>query len=168
MFRSLLKCVDYLTDEHGGRGDASDVWHQRRIRHRGLQRGTQPSVSSAFQYPIPLNTMIEPVKIAPPMLVGVQVSGSKSDSMNTGESSQLGKHAFGSLHNLTWSCYQNEGILLRHWFRFTNEVDYTSLNSLLRLSYYAGCQELSRCHTRGESKKAIPHMEWNIQVRHPA
>ena len=28
--------------------------------------------------------------------------------MNTGKSSQLGKHGLGSLHNLTWACYHNE------------------------------------------------------------
>ena len=54
------------------------------------------------------------------------------DSVNIGENSQLGKHGFGSLHNLKWTCYLNEDILLRHWLRFTNEVDQISLNSLLR------------------------------------
>ena len=28
--------------------------------------------------------------------------------MFVGKSSQLGKHDFGSLHNLTWTCYHNE------------------------------------------------------------
>ena len=28
----------------------------------------------------------------------------RPDSMNIGKSSQLGKHGFGSLHNLTWTC----------------------------------------------------------------
>ena len=57
-------------------------------------------------------------------------------SMNTGKSGQIEKHCFGSLHNAIWACYQNEDILLRHWLRFTNEVDYTSLacNSLLRMT----------------------------------
>ena len=27
--------------------------------------------------------------------------------MNTGERSQLGKHGSGSLHDLTWTCYNN-------------------------------------------------------------
>ena len=44
----------------------------------------------------------------------------KHDSMNIGKGSQLEKHGFGSLHNLTWAFYYNEDILLRHWFRFTN------------------------------------------------
>ena len=39
------------------------------------------------------------------------------------ENSQLEKRGFGSLHNVTWTCYLNEDILLRHWLRFTNEVD---------------------------------------------
>ena len=34
--------------------------------------------------------------------------------MNEGKSSQLGKQGFGSLHNLTWTCYHNEDFLLRH------------------------------------------------------
>ena len=34
---------------------------------------------------------------------------------------------------LTWACYQNENILLRHWFCFIDEVDYTSLKSCLRI-----------------------------------
>ena len=34
------------------------------------------------------------------------------DSMNIGKNSQLGMHGFGSLHNLTWPCYQNEA----SWF----------------------------------------------------
>ena len=54
------------------------------------------------------------------------------DSVNIGKNSQLGKHGFGSLHNLKWTCYLNEDILLRHWLRFTNEVVQISLNSLLR------------------------------------
>ena len=36
------------------------------------------------------------------------------DSRNTGKSSQLGKHGFRSLHNLTWTCYYYGDILLRH------------------------------------------------------
>ena len=36
-----------------------------------------------------------------------------SDSANIGKSSQLGKHGFGSLHNLTSTCYLNEDIVLR-------------------------------------------------------
>ena len=32
------------------------------------------------------------------------------DSVNTGKSSKLGRHGFGSLHNITWTCYHNEGI----------------------------------------------------------
>ena len=35
-----------------------------------------------------------------------------SDSMNIGKSSQLGKHGFGSLHNLTRTGYHNKNILL--------------------------------------------------------
>ena len=31
-----------------------------------------------------------------------------NDSVNIGKSSQLGKHGFGSLNNLTWSGYHNE------------------------------------------------------------
>ena len=34
---------------------------------------------------------------------------------------------FGSLYNLTRTCYHNEDILLQHWLRFTNDVD--SLNA---------------------------------------
>ena len=63
----------------------------------------------------------------------IKLSIKMIDSMNTGKSSQLGKHGFDSLHNLTWFWYYNKDILLRHWLRFTNEVDHTSLNSLLRL-----------------------------------
>ena len=37
------------------------------------------------------------------------------------------------MHNLNWPCYLNEDILLRHWLRFTIEVDQISLNSLLRV-----------------------------------
>ena len=55
-----------------------------------------------------------------------------TDSMNFGESSKLEKHGFGSLHNITWSCYHNEDILLRHKLRFKNEDDLTSLSSFLR------------------------------------
>ena len=36
------------------------------------------------------------------------------DSMNTGESNQLGKNDFDSLHNLTWTIYYNQDILLPH------------------------------------------------------
>ena len=39
-----------------------------------------------------------------------------------GKSNQLWKHGFGLLHNLTWSCYHNEDILLRHWPRFTMKL----------------------------------------------
>ena len=53
------------------------------------------------------------------------------NSMNIGKSSQLGKHGFGSLHNLRWTCYLNEDILLRDRLCFTNKVDQISLNSLL-------------------------------------
>ena len=45
--------------------------------------------------------------------------------MNIGTSSQLGKLGF-------FHCRGNGDILLRHGLRFTNEVDYVSLNSLLR------------------------------------
>ena len=31
-----------------------------------------------------------------------------NDSMNAGKRCQFGKHGLGSLHNLTWACYQNE------------------------------------------------------------
>ena len=64
------------------------------------------------------------------------INVSMTESVNIGKSSQLEKRGFGSLHNLTWACYQNEGIQLRHWVRFTNEVDWTSLNSLLRFALY--------------------------------
>ena len=39
----------------------------------------------------------------------------------------FGNHGFGSFNNLTLSCCHNEDILLRHWLRFTIEVDCTSL-----------------------------------------
>ena len=55
--------------------------------------------------------------------------------VNIGKNSQLGKHGFGSLHNLNWPCYLNEDILLRRWLRFINEVDQISLNSLLRFFF---------------------------------
>ena len=46
-----------------------------------------------------------------------------SGSMNVGKSSQLESNGFGSLHSLTWSCYNNEDILLQHWLCFTNDVE---------------------------------------------
>ena len=63
--------------------------------------------------------------------LGIALANAPLDSMNTGKSSQLGKHGFGVLHNFTSAYYENEDILLRHWLHFTNEVDYISLNSLL-------------------------------------
>ena len=36
-----------------------------------------------------------------------------------------------------------------------------------RLSCHTGHQEVSRCHTRGESEESIAHSWWNIQVRDP-
>ena len=42
--------------------------------------------------------------------------GFEYDSMNIGKSSQLGMHGFGSLHNLTSSCYQNEASWLNTYF----------------------------------------------------
>ena len=53
--------------------------------------------------------------------------------MNVAKRGQLEKHGFGSLHNLTWSCYHNEENLLRNWVRFTNEVESIFPNSLLRI-----------------------------------
>ena len=50
--------------------------------------------------------------------------------MNVGKSSQLEKYGFGSLHNITWACYDTEDTLLRHRPRFTNEFACASLNSL--------------------------------------
>ena len=45
--------------------------------------------------------------------------------MNEGKTSQLGKHDFGSLHNLTWACYHNEDILI--------DTDFTSQMKLNKL-----------------------------------
>ena len=59
--------------------------------------------------------------------------------MNVGKSSQLEKHRFGSLHNITWVCYDTEDFLLRHGPRFTNEVACISLNSLLQDERSAIC-----------------------------
>ena len=42
-------------------------------------------------------------------------------------------HCSGRYASYWNACYQNESILLRHCLRFTNAVDYTSLNSLPRL-----------------------------------
>ena len=65
------------------------------------------------------------------------------------ESSQLGKHGFASLHNLTWAFYQNEGILLRHWRRFTNEVHHNSLH----------------CFAWIPRQKTGPHPGWKSEPR---
>ena len=46
-----------------------------------------------------------------------------SDSMNVATSSQLGKYGFSSLHNLTSTCYHNEGILPD----FTSQIKLTKL-----------------------------------------
>ena len=59
--------------------------------------------------------------------------------MNVGKSSQLEKHDFGSLHNITWVCYDTEDFLLQHGPRFTNEVACISLNSLLQDERSAIC-----------------------------
>ena len=32
-------------------------------------------------------------------------------------------------------------------------------------SCHASCQEVSRCHTRGESEESIAHRQWNMQAR---
>ena len=50
-------------------------------------------------------------------------TGEWDESMNVGKRGQLGKHGFGSVHNITWASYHNADILFRHWLRFTNEVD---------------------------------------------
>ena len=39
------------------------------------------------------------------IIIAQQNAAVEIDSMNIGKSSQLGKHGFGSLHNLTWPCY---------------------------------------------------------------
>ena len=84
-------------------------------------------------------------------------------SVNTGKRSQLGKYGFGLLHNLTWSCYHNEGILLRHPLRSTNEVDYISLNSLLR---YSICVRPS-CVRENEEIRMLHWMyHWEFYLSH--
>ena len=54
------------------------------------------------------------------------------DSMSVEKSRKIGKHGFGSLHNLTRVRHQNEDILLGDRVHFIDEVALTSLNSLLR------------------------------------
>ena len=44
----------------------------------------------------------------------------KDSWINTGKSSQLGQHGFGSLYSLSLSCSLHENILLQHRLRFTN------------------------------------------------
>ena len=43
--------------------------------------------------------------------------------MNEGKSNRLGKHGFGSLHNITGVCYHNENILYQLLFRFINDIN---------------------------------------------
>ena len=55
--------------------------------------------------------------------IGLLLISKVIDSMNVGKSSQLAKHGFGSLQNLTRTCYHNQDILLRYWLLFTHKVN---------------------------------------------
>ena len=51
------------------------------------------------------------------------------------ENSQLGMHGFGSLHNLTWPCYQNEA----SWFDadFVSPIKLTTFRLIHSFVYFA-------------------------------
>ena len=56
---------------------------------------------------------------------------------NTGESSQLRKHGFGSLHNLTWTCYHSEDIFRWHRLNFTKKLTkFPSIRCFLNGNYW--------------------------------
>ena len=64
--------------------------------------------------------------------------------MNAEKSKHFRKHGFGSLYNLNWASYHNEDILLQHWLYFINEVDLTSLNSLLHRTFDIFAKQLCK------------------------
>ena len=85
----------------------------QRCHHRNMKENDN-SVSVLQPRTSTLHPLYQPPTWTFPAMIAV------SDSVNVGKNSQLGKHGFGSLHNLNWTCYLNEDILLRHWLRFAS------------------------------------------------
>ena len=59
------------------------------------------------------------------------------NSSSIGKCSQLGKHSFGFFTQPYLSMLSNEGLLLQHWLRFKNTLDYNSLNPYCAMCNYS-------------------------------